>query len=316
MKVKVSDLKPNPFRNLKRLPLDPVVVDRLVGSIKETDFWDNLLGRKNGSGIEIAYGHHRVAALKKAGIKDVDLAVRKLSDEAMVKIMAHENAREWSHDAEFEVETVRATLEAAAAGKIELPTPGKSGTFRTCGKCEYTAATIAEFLGWQPYKVEAALGVIDSQEAGTIDDDTVRGLSTRQAEAVVTQVRRVAKSHGTKTAKAVGKSLAAGMRKGSGGRYISKSDAKAESITIHNARRKADELAGDRSQPPAKMPDIAEFSRNFEKQLGDALSGNNLLKMRQIVKYKEHLDADRKRSLIKTLRDLAKSAAQFAEDLA
>ena len=62
MKIEVSKLRSNPFRNLERLPLDPEKVEALVHSIKDTSFWDNLIGRETAGGVEIAYGHHRVAA--------------------------------------------------------------------------------------------------------------------------------------------------------------------------------------------------------------------------------------------------------------
>ena len=93
MRIAVSDLNPNPFRDLKRYPIDQTKVDALVVSIKDTDFWDNLVARKCADGgYELAYGVHRLAALKKAGVKEVDIPVRKLDDTIMLKMMAHENS--------------------------------------------------------------------------------------------------------------------------------------------------------------------------------------------------------------------------------
>src|SRR6188472_1797314 len=144
MKIDVSNLRSNPFRNLKRLPLNPEKVDALVHSIKDTSFWDNLIGRKVGDTVEVAYGHHRIAALKKAKVTSIDIIVRPLTDTEMVKIMSHENMGEWTHDAEFETETVRATLEAAAAGKIKLPPANKNNKASILksaqGEFRYTAA--------------------------------------------------------------------------------------------------------------------------------------------------------------------------------
>lgn len=56
-------------------------VNSLVKSIKQTGFWDNILARKNKAGkYEIAYGHHRLQALKKALGKSavVDIPVKKM----------------------------------------------------------------------------------------------------------------------------------------------------------------------------------------------------------------------------------------------
>ena len=124
MKIAVRDLLPNPFRHLERYPIDEAKVAALVYSIKDTTFWDNLLARKapdNAGKKEIAYGHHRLMALKKAGVIEIDIPVRDLDDTTMAKIMAHENMEEWAHSAIIEQETVRAIVEAYGAGRIQLP---------------------------------------------------------------------------------------------------------------------------------------------------------------------------------------------------
>ena len=65
MKVKIKDLKPNPFRDMKNYPINQEKIQSLTNSINETGFWDNILARKNNGNIEIAYGHHRLVVLKK-----------------------------------------------------------------------------------------------------------------------------------------------------------------------------------------------------------------------------------------------------------
>ena len=96
MKIALKDIKPNPYRNLERYPLDQPHVDELVASIKATEagFWDNVLVRKVGDKYELAYGHHRLEAAKQAGLKEADFIVKKLSDEEMLKIMYLENKQD------------------------------------------------------------------------------------------------------------------------------------------------------------------------------------------------------------------------------
>jgi len=94
MKVSVRDLRPNPFREIGKYPIDKAKVESLKLSIKETSFWDNVLCRRKGGVFEIAYGHHRLQALKELKIKQVDIPCRKLTDAQMVRIMAEENL-EW-----------------------------------------------------------------------------------------------------------------------------------------------------------------------------------------------------------------------------
>jgi ParB-like chromosome segregation protein Spo0J len=51
----------------------------LKESIGSTDFWDNLVARRaldGHGGIEIAFGHHRLEALKELGIETIDIPLR------------------------------------------------------------------------------------------------------------------------------------------------------------------------------------------------------------------------------------------------
>src|ERR1019366_2674698 len=128
----VSDLQPNPFRNLANYPLNPEKVEALKRSIKSTTFWDNLLVRKSpsGKGYELAYGHHRREALRQLKITEIDVPVRDIDNTRMAKIMASENMEEWGTSAVIEQETVRAIVEAYGAGEIEIPKPGLHGVVR------------------------------------------------------------------------------------------------------------------------------------------------------------------------------------------
>ena len=63
MILKLKDILPNPFRDLRANPLIEDKIVELVGSIHLTGFWDNVVVRKNADGkYELAYGHHRLAA--------------------------------------------------------------------------------------------------------------------------------------------------------------------------------------------------------------------------------------------------------------
>lgn len=107
MKIGVKDLLPNPFRN-RDYPINEEKLEDLIESIRDTTFWNNIIGRKNKDGkYEIVYGHHRLAALKKAGIREIDLIVQELSDGDMVERMANENLPGWSTDMNAVREIVR-----------------------------------------------------------------------------------------------------------------------------------------------------------------------------------------------------------------
>lgn len=177
--VDVDKIRPNPFRDFEKEPIQQEKVDRLVKSIEATEFWDNIMVRpaagcciefraynspyKDGlteevwfhfqkprwechdegcinakcvgfdigemsecedcsecefkreprdtktcidAGcdffedysdeslglFELAYGHHRLEALKSLGIGQIEVECRCLDDEEMIKIMAAENS--------------------------------------------------------------------------------------------------------------------------------------------------------------------------------------------------------------------------------
>lgn len=97
MKVKIKDLRPNPFRDSEHYPIDQEKVESLKRSINKTGFWDNILARKTNGTIEIAYGHHRLEALKQIYKLDdqVDIPIKDISDDDMLRIMLLENDEEY-----------------------------------------------------------------------------------------------------------------------------------------------------------------------------------------------------------------------------
>ena len=110
--IPVKNIHPNPFR---KGGLDPARINLLVEQIDKdkggTSFWDNLLLRQHPTKQgcwQLAYGHHRIEALKRLGYKEIESAVKDLSDADMVKIMADENLREAE-----DPDTILTTVQAA-----------------------------------------------------------------------------------------------------------------------------------------------------------------------------------------------------------
>lgn len=99
MKIQVKDLESNPYRNLKKYPLSKTKIRGLKTSIEENGFWGGLLVRehpnKNGK-YQLAFGHHRLEAVKECGHKSVDnMIVFDLSDDDMLHRMFAENHETW-----------------------------------------------------------------------------------------------------------------------------------------------------------------------------------------------------------------------------
>lgn len=75
MKIKIKDLKPNPFRKVESYPVNELKVNILMASIEQIGFWDNILARQVDVGIQMAYGYHRLKALKRVYPTDFEVDI-------------------------------------------------------------------------------------------------------------------------------------------------------------------------------------------------------------------------------------------------
>jgi len=180
MNVKVDQIKSNPYRKIEKYPISRDKVEALKNSISETSFWDNILARKSNGGVEIAYGHHRLIALKELGIEEVDIPVRDLSDAHMIKIMANENMDDWKTATSVVNETIWTTKEFIEKEVAKYETweeAEKVNTFinlfenkaqfgQAKGKQGIGQTTILKFLGgnWKQWMIQEALSTLVNKE--------------------------------------------------------------------------------------------------------------------------------------------------------
>ncbi len=172
IRVKLKDIQPNPYRNFNLYPISEEKVRSLMNSIKETGFWGNIIGRKKSGKIEIAYGHHRLEALKKMNppIEEIDISVKDFSDEEMIRIMAGENDEVYScvpGAVDDAVKAARDFLDKNPDRAREILSSGGTEVKRV----RVGAPMITKFLGgnWTENKVEKALERIRLVESGTVD---------------------------------------------------------------------------------------------------------------------------------------------------
>ena len=165
MKVKVRDVHPNPYRNIDHYPLNKEKIMALTKSIEKTGFWDNLVGRKQDGKIQIAYGHHRIEALRLAegyGYDfEFDLPVREIDNGTMIQIMASENMQEWEHSIGVTDETIKVTRDYLIS---------------VTGDSKVSPNDIANFLGWSSTRVKYCLRRIDFIDSGNVDKESVESL--------------------------------------------------------------------------------------------------------------------------------------------
>lgn len=88
-KIKVRDIKPNPFQPRKEFKKE--TLDELAESIKEHGVLQPIIVRKKGMSYEIVVGERRFRATKLALQKEIPAVVRDLNDQQMMEFAILEN---------------------------------------------------------------------------------------------------------------------------------------------------------------------------------------------------------------------------------
>jgi hypothetical protein len=92
MRLDITKIDPNPFRDFEIDPIDRLQVERLKSSIEQLGFFSGVTARKMPGGrFQMAAGHHRMVAAEEEGLTYIEAVVGDYDDNAMRKIMAIEN---------------------------------------------------------------------------------------------------------------------------------------------------------------------------------------------------------------------------------
>jgi ParB-like chromosome segregation protein Spo0J len=193
-KIAVGKLRPNPFRRLDEYPIQREKIDALKRSFASTGFWGTIVGRPVDDGcIEIAFGHHRLKALQEAmkPKECVELIVRDLSNETMLRMMADENQEEWGSSFWIQLETVRSVMEAIEKGEIKLDVSKYDNREGSQSAVNPSHSMVAKFLGWirkakgncvQPnFVCETCFLALKALKANLITERDVRKMKVREA---------------------------------------------------------------------------------------------------------------------------------------
>ncbi len=87
--VKVDAIRPGRFQPRRRM--DQAAIARLAESIRRDGILHPLLVRRKGGGLELVAGERRLTAAKLAGLEQVPVVVRDLSDEKALELALIEN---------------------------------------------------------------------------------------------------------------------------------------------------------------------------------------------------------------------------------
>ena len=204
--VALKDIQSNPFRQEDTAGLIHEKVEALKLSIQNTGFWENMIGREVDGVVQIAYGHHRLAAAKDVLGPDhkQPIHVKPLSDDDMLIIMADENSDDWANTLQHKrlvVSQARARLEDALdefgsyvdflsefkhIPAIMRAIPDEASFEQFMEKDSLVGIrTVAAYLGWGKGRVEPIWDVIGLSRwereflADNIEQSEASGISTK-----------------------------------------------------------------------------------------------------------------------------------------
>jgi hypothetical protein len=195
MRVKLKDLKPNPYRNIKHYPIDNNKVDMLCESIKKTGFWDNVVARQMEGEVQLAYGHHRLFALQKLfkPTDEVSVIVKPLSDPDMIRVMADENDEYYGTSPAVINETVKVARDYLKEHSEEVSTLRRRSDFK---KEHPWSSIVAMFLGWRESRIREALEALGDIEDEIINKDAYEKFPTQfQADEFRRHAKKVGLTH-------------------------------------------------------------------------------------------------------------------------
>lgn len=199
--VHISKIRPNPFRDIENYPFWRDKLDRLKESMKSTGAWPNIIVRpdpKEAHRWELAFGHHRLKAMEELGLESVFVIVQDLDDDAMLKMMADENAEEFGTNFMLgTMNAVGAVVKAVEKGLVKLD-HGDGPMI--------SANSVGRYLGWTTadktakgglqasQKVWTAFNALELIKLGVCKPTAFQGLGHEQARAVVQQAQVIYKA--------------------------------------------------------------------------------------------------------------------------
>lgn len=204
MLIKLSNILPSPYRVFNLNPINEQKIEKLIQSIEESKLW-RIIVRPSPiieGKYELAFGHHRYEAAKRAGLKEADFDVQDLTNEQMINMLANDNNEVYNSSVLSVIETVAATVKGMADGSLaplEIPektrkdliryapsfVPGEPSSADSADH-PYTTIGIAKLLGYTKKNkgkeeasnaVDAALGALFLMEKGKLNLESVSNLS-------------------------------------------------------------------------------------------------------------------------------------------
>jgi hypothetical protein len=334
-RVKLSQIKPNPFRNLKKYPYKRDKIDALKESIDATEFWPTIVVRQVGNKFELAFGHHRLKAAQEAGLKTIPVNVENLDNEKMYQMMCRENLDEYRTSAWVELENVRSGIEGIASGELtpdkvpnmpEIPERTKKAALRYAPSViagddaddsrhhPYTAVQIAVMAGMtskrsgggvQPNQAcSNAFQALELIERGLLDESILESLSRDQMGEMVRQQFAILRSN-QRAAEVASKDAEAE-------RLLAEEAANARTRQKHERRAQQKERESKQHERDAKAN-----TKSFAKQAAKAMQdGSGVRDVREMAESQKASQSAQQRKTSINVDKLGEKIALAAQKIA
>jgi ParB family chromosome partitioning protein len=190
----VDRIRPNRFQPRSRFDEDEL--EALSRSIREQGVIQPLLVRRDGGGYELIAGERRLRAARRAGLEEVPVVVRSVSDEALLEMSIVENIQREDlnpleeADAYHHLITHFGLTQEEVAARVGKSRPSVANTLRLRGLPENVKASIREGALNMGH-ARALLGARNSAVLNAAWHKVVSGgLSVRETEALIRRLNR------------------------------------------------------------------------------------------------------------------------------
>ena len=123
--LKLALIDPNPFRDLKKHPIDAIRVEDIADSYQKHGDWGGIAVRvhpRKPGRYQRAFGEHRCKAAAEAGLKEINVTIGTWTDQDMADMLIAENATQQGMNAACTLESV--WVAAKVIAKAVLATDG------------------------------------------------------------------------------------------------------------------------------------------------------------------------------------------------
>lgn len=164
--VPISHIDPNPFQ--PRQDFGTESLDELAASIRAQGFYGHLVARRVGDRYQLAYGERRLRAAQMAGLSELPLSIRDLSDGQMLEVAITENVQRKDLNPIEEAEAYNRLVQLGYSYRQISEKVGKSAGHISDLLKLLQKPDVAEQVR------QGEVGIVEGREIAKIEDASVR----------------------------------------------------------------------------------------------------------------------------------------------